>query len=185
MLVIEKEKHLQTFQLHLFHFLPRTENKETLVMPSATGKLRRGELGRGRNRAPDYKVTRDNQSPLELSWHWRHRTQQTADQWVSLGRKRKEEGSRAGYCTKKSVPRWVQITPKVVGDPVTCSDVLVWMFAYLFWPYANATPNKDLALEIVLQITMTVNGCPTIAVVVSHITQSTSHQKKGIWEQCS
>lgn len=41
------------------------------------------------------------------------------------GRRRKEEGSRAGYCPKESVPRCVQITPKVVGDPVTCSDVLV------------------------------------------------------------
>lgn len=43
-----------------------------LVMPSATGKSRRGELGRGRNRAPNYKVTRENQSLLELSWYWRH-----------------------------------------------------------------------------------------------------------------
>ena len=38
-----------------------------LVVPSAIGKLRRGELGRGRNRAPNYKVTRENQSLLELS----------------------------------------------------------------------------------------------------------------------
>lgn len=165
MLVMEKENHLQTIQLHLFHFLPQTENKETLVVPSATGKLRRGELGRGRNRAPNYKVTRDNQSPAELSWHWRHRTQHTVDQWVSLGRKRKEEGSRAGYCTKESVPRCVQITPKVVGDPVTCSDVLVWMFTCPFWLYANATPTKDLALELVLQITMTEN-CPTSFVLL-------------------
>ena len=37
------------------------------VVPSAIGKLRRGELGRGRNRAPNYKVTRENQSLLELS----------------------------------------------------------------------------------------------------------------------
>lgn len=116
------------------------------VVPSAIGKLRRGELGRGRNRAPNYKVTRENQSLLELSWYWRHRAHQTADQWVSPGRRRKEEGSRAGYCTKESVPRCVQITPKVVGDPVTCSDVLVWMFTCLFWLYARVTPTNDLAL---------------------------------------
>lgn len=121
---MQKENHLQSIQLHLFHFLPQTENKGTLVVPSATGKLRRGELGRGRNTALNYKVTRENQSLLELSWHWRHRTEHTADQWVSLGRKGKEEGSRAGHCNKESVPCCVQITPKVVGDPVTCSDVL-------------------------------------------------------------
>lgn len=91
------------------------------VVPSVIGKLRRGELGRGRNGAPNYKVTRENQSLLELSWYWRHRAHQTVDQWVSLGRRRKEEGSRAGYCTKESVPRRVQITPKVV-----------WGFCYLF-----------------------------------------------------
>lgn len=51
-------------------------------MPSATGKLRRGELGRGRNGLP---ATRENQSPLEWSWHWRHRNQQTVDQWAPLG----------------------------------------------------------------------------------------------------
>lgn len=64
---MQKENHLQSIQLHLFHFLPQTENKETLVVPSATGKLRRGELGRGRNTALSYKVTRENQSLLELS----------------------------------------------------------------------------------------------------------------------
>lgn len=140
-----------------------------LVVSSAIGKLRRGELGRGRNRAPNYKVTRENQSLLELSWYWRHRAHQTADQWVSLGRRRKEEGSRAGYCTKESVPRCVQITPKVVGDPVTCSDVLVWMFTCLFWLYANATPTKVLALELVLQITMPQNW-PTSFVLLRSTT---------------
>lgn len=75
----------------VFYFLFQTEYKEILVMPSATGKLRRGELGRGRNRAPVYKVTRENQSPLEWSWHWRHRNQQTVDQWAPLG-----GGSRRG-----------------------------------------------------------------------------------------
>lgn len=68
-----------------------------LVVPNATGKLRRGELGRGRNGVLNYKVTRENQSLLELSWYWRHSAHQTLDQWVSPGRRRKEEGSRAGY----------------------------------------------------------------------------------------
>lgn len=96
-------------------------HKEALVVPSATGKLRRSKLGRGRNGAPNYKVTRENQSPVELSWHWRHRTRETADQWVSLhgeaeekgGEREKEEegGVRAGYCSEKSVPCCVQISP--------------------------------------------------------------------------
>lgn len=117
-----------------------------LLVPSATGKSRLGELGRGGNRTPNYKVTRENQSLLELSWYWRHRAHQTADQWVSQGTRRKGEGTRSGYCTKESVPRCVQIIPKVVRDPVTCSDVLGWTFTCLFWLYAHATPIKDLAL---------------------------------------
>lgn len=156
--LIENGKRLSNFLLHLFHFLPRTEDKETLVVPSATGKLRRRELGRGRNRAPNDKVTSENQSPLELSWHLRHRTQQRAAQLVSLGRKRKEKGSRAGYCTEESVPCCVQITPKIVRDPVTCSDVLLWMFTCLFWPYASSTPRKDRALGLLVQMQMTENG---------------------------
>lgn len=53
---------------YIFPFpVSNKKHKEALVVPGATRKLRRGELGRGRNRAPDYKVTRENQSPLELS----------------------------------------------------------------------------------------------------------------------
>ncbi len=124
------------------------------------GKLRRGELGRGRSRVPNYKVTRENQSLLVLSWYWRHRVHQTADQWVSLGRRRKEEGSGAGYCTEESVPRCVQITPKVVGDPVTCSDVLAWMFTCLVWLYACATPSMMWLWILQSQIAVAQN-CPT------------------------
>lgn len=149
MLLKVEKKHLRTFQPHLFHFLLQTgqRNPCPLVVPSAIGKLRRGELGRGRNGAPNYKVTRENQSLLELSWYWRHRFHQTADQCVSLGRRRKEEGSRAGYCTVESVPRCVQTTPEVVGDPVTCSDVLVWMFTCLFLAVCQCHTFHDLALE--------------------------------------
>lgn len=63
-------------------------------------------------------------------------------------------------CPKESVPGRVQITPKVMVDPVTCSDVLVWMFTSLFWLCAHATPSKNLSLWLVLQSTMTQN-CPT------------------------
>lgn len=93
-------------------------------MPSAAGKLRRGELGRGRNRAPGYKVTRENQSPLEWSWHRRHRNQQTVDQWAPLG-----GGSRRGpgqdIAPRKVCHALSKPPPKVAGDPVTCSDVWV------------------------------------------------------------
>lgn len=100
----------------------KESHKEALVVPSATGKLRRSKLGRGRNGAPNYKVTRENQSPAELSWHWRHRTRETADQWVSLHGEAEEEGGegekegegggvRTGYCSEKSVPCCVQISP--------------------------------------------------------------------------
>lgn len=120
-----------------FYFLFQTEYKDILVVPSATGKLRRGELGRGRNGAPGYKVTRENQSPLEWSWHWRHRNQQTADQWVPLG-----GGSRRGpgqdiaprkVCHALSKPPPPHL--KVSGDPVTCSDVWVWALPppFLCW----------------------------------------------------
>lgn len=114
-----------------------------LALPSATGKLRRGELGRGRNRAPNYKVTRENQSLLELSWYWKPRAHQTADQWVSLGRRREGGGVQSRIFPKESVPRYVQVTPKVARDPVACSNVLVWMFTCLFWLYAHATATKD------------------------------------------
>lgn len=61
-----------------------------LVVPSAIGKLRRGELGRGRNRAPNYKVTRENQSLLELSWYL---TQGSPDSGsMALSGEEKEEG---------------------------------------------------------------------------------------------
>lgn len=125
-----------------FYFLFQTEYKEILVVPSATGKLRRGELGRGRNGAPGYKVTRENQSPLEWSWHWRHRNQQTADQWAPLG-----GGSRRGpgqdiaprkVCHALSKP---PPTPhKVAGDPVTCSDVWVWALSPPPTPHPPPTP---------------------------------------------
>lgn len=145
----EFEVHFFNSWLHPLHFLPEPGDKGDLcllVVSSAIGKSRLGELGRGRNRAPNYKVTRENQSLLELSWYWRPTAHLTVDQWVSPGRRRKEEGTRAGYCTKESVPCCVQITPRAVGDPVTCSDVLAWMFTCLFWLCARATPTKDLAL---------------------------------------
>lgn len=131
----------------------KKSHKEALVVPTATGKLRRSKLGRGRNGAPNYKVTRENQSPAELSWHWRPGTRETADQWVSLhgeaeegGGEGKEEGEGGvwtGYCSEKSVPCCVQISPvSLLVDPVTCSDVLVSVFTCLYWLCARATPIR-------------------------------------------
>lgn len=73
-------------------------------------------------------------------------------------------------CPKESVPRRVQITPKVIGDPVTCSDVLVWMFTCVFWLYAHTTLTKVLALGLELQITITRN-CPTSFILCTSTTQ--------------
>lgn len=129
---------------YVFHFLFQTEYKEIFVMPCATGKLRRGELGRGRNGVPSYKVTRENQSLLEWSWHWRHRNQQTVDQWAPLGGGRKEEGTRTGYCTKESVPRSIKTTPLKLQEIPLPVQMLVWTQApphAPFWLTASAKPR--------------------------------------------
>lgn len=133
------------------------EQRDTclMVVSTAIGKLRRRELGRGRNRAPNYKVTRENQSHLELSWYWRHRAHQTVDQWVSLQGEGRRRGSLQDMLPQRKCATPCLNYPKVVRDPVTCSDVLVWLFTCLFWQCAHATLTKDLALGLVLQITMT------------------------------
>lgn len=53
---------------------------------------------------------------------------------------KKEEGTRAGYCTKESVPHCVHVAPNTEEDLVTFSHVSVWMF----WLIACEIPTKQV-----------------------------------------
>lgn len=102
-----------------FLLLPATNkgqrNSCLLAVSTAIGTLRRRELGRGRNRAPNYKVTRENQSHLELSWYWRHRAHQTVDQWVSLGWEGRRRGPEQDIAPKKVCHTMSKLPPKLCG----------------------------------------------------------------------
>lgn len=152
--------------LHLghyyLHFLPKTGGTKELLSAGHAQchwEVGRGELGRARKRAPNYKVTRENQSLLELSWYWRPRAHQTLDQCVFSGRRRRrreEEWRRRREPGQDIAPKKVCHT--VFTSPPTLKKILLPFHMFQFgcsgWLPVKYPLNRYL-LVLVFQLSET------------------------------